>query len=445
MEQIKECVAYFKKQKAFDRCFLLMRKKWEIYGRTAGQVSITDASPEEQEALEGLLGRPLQRENLRFTLSQFQKALGETRFGPIPLKALLTEYFGEIMETNRDKKQKLRQEKIWFLERMEQELPGADQWIFTMREHKIYGYQLLMAEYNRNPAQAEGLLRQLRDCLVLLEERQEKNEPPIYLALLAAQTSGNPHALDRGRTAGQLLIHALCHRSVSGYPDSAQKLGELYLENGVQMDAISSMVTAYGIHLETAAGLHPACEGYIEMEEPYVITLANLEKVRGARGRWTEKTEGKPVYIVENEMVFSHLLSGLAGSAFSLLCTSGQPRTAAFVLLDYLAESGAQFFYAGDLDPEGMMIADRLWRRYPERLSVWHMGEEDYRKSMSEERISITRMTMLDKLVHPGLLATAKLVRQEALAGYQEKLAKELQGDILRGTGGSAVDLTSKM
>lgn len=432
MEQVKACAAYFKKQRAFDRCFLLMRKKWESYGRTAGQVSIKDGRPEEQEALEGLLGRPLQKENLRFTLSQFQSALGETRFGPIPLEALLTEYFGETMEANRDKKQKKRQEKTRFLERMEQELQGADRWIFTMRERKAYGYQLLMAEYNRNPAQAEGLLRQIRDCLVILEERQEKNEPPIYLALLAARTSGNPHALDRGKTAGQLLTHALCHRSASGYPDSAQKLSEIYLENGVQMDAISSMVTAYGIHLETAAGLHPAYEGYIEMEEPYVITLANLAKVRGAKGRWTEKTEIKPIYIVENEMVFSHLLSGLAGKAFSLLCTSGQPRTAAFVLLDRLAESGAQFFYAGDLDPEGMMIADRLWRRYPERLSVWHMGEEDYRNSMSDERIDGVRMAMLDKLAHPGLLETAELLRREGRAGYQEKLAEELQGDILR-------------
>ena len=200
------------------------------------------------------------------------------------------------------------------------------------------------------------------------------------------------------------------------------------------MDEISSMVTAYGIHLETAAGLHPAYEGYIKMGEPCVITLSNLGRVCRAYGSRAELKEEKPIYIVENEMVFSHLLNELSGVSFSLLCTSGQPRTAAFVLLDRLIESGAQLFYAGDLDPEGMMIADRLWRRYPERLCIWHMGEGDYRKSMSDERIDGMRMAILDKLVHPGLVETAKLLRQEGMAGYQEKLVDELREDILRGS-----------
>lgn len=432
MEHIKACAAHFKEQKAFDRCFWLMRRKWESYGRTAGQVVLKDGTLEEQKALEGLLGRSLQQKDLRFTLPEFERALGETKFGSIPLDELLAEYFGETIETNRERQQKKKQNKNDFLERMQRQLRSADVWIGAMREHKANGYQLLMTEYDRNPEQAEMMLRQVAQCLEMLEERQMHDAPPIYLAILASQTTGNPHALDRGRTVGQLLTHAFSHRSSNEFPDNAQKLSELFLENGVQMDEISSMVTAYGIHLETAKGLHPAYEGYILMEEPCVITLTNLTKVCRAYGRWTETNRKKPVYIVENEMVFSHLQNELTGVAFSLLCTSGQPRTAAFVLLDRLAESGAEFYYAGDLDPEGMMIADRLWRRYPDCLHIWHMGEQDYRKSMSDETIDSMRMVKLDKLAQPELIETAKLLKQEAVAGYQEKLVEELMADILQ-------------
>ncbi len=275
------------------------------------------------------------------------------------------------------------------------------------------------------------MLSQAGGCLELLEKRKENNEPPVYLALLASQMTGNPHALDRGNTVGQLLTHGFCYLSCCRFPDSAQKLSELFLEHGVQMDEISSTVTAYGIHLKTTDGLHPAYEGYMKLEEPYVIMLSNLTGVSKAYGRWAEEAEHKPVFVVENEMVFSHLQQKLTGVEYSLLCTSGQPRTAAFVLLDLLAVSGAQFYYAGDLDPEGMMIAERLWRRYGERLCIWHMGTEDYEKSMSGEMIGDMRLGMLDKLMHPVLVETAKLVRRNGMAGYQEQLVEDLREDIL--------------
>lgn len=94
--------------------------------------------------------------------------------------------------------------------------------------------------------------------------------------------------------------------------------------------------------------------------------------------------------------------------AVSLLCTSGLPRTAALVLLDQLVKSGSQLYYAGDLDPEGMMIADRLCGRYQERLCIWQMGQDYYSKSMSGERLDGLRITMLERLVHPVPVETAK-------------------------------------
>ena len=46
--------------------------------------------------------------------------------------------------------------------------------------------------------------------------------------------------------------------------------------------------------------------------------------------------------IVENEMVFSELLERLSGYPAAVLCTSGQPRAAAYGLLELLCRKGTQ-------------------------------------------------------------------------------------------------------
>ena len=178
----------------------------------------------------------------------------------------------------------------------------------------------------------------------------------VRLAVLAAKATGNPHALDRQNTAGTLLSYVLCRRDGSEFPENARKWKELYERNGILVDQLSSTVAAFGIHLMTAEGPHPAYEGYWERQEPCIISLANLAHARGAFG------ESEKIYIVENEMVFSELAERLSDHPVTLLCTSGQPRTAAYRLMELLCESDERvsFWYAGDMDPEGLDIAQRL-------------------------------------------------------------------------------------
>ncbi|MGN0713935.1 MAG: DUF2399 domain-containing protein, partial [Anaerovoracaceae bacterium] len=89
-----------------------------------------------------------------------------------------------------------------------------------------------------------------------------------------------------------------------------------------------------------------------------------------------------------------------------------------------------KIFYAGDLDPEGMDIADRIWKRYPEQVILWRMSPEDYIKSKSEEDISDRRLSMLNRLQNPLLRSTAELIQKEKKAGYQEALLDEMLADI---------------
>jgi uncharacterized protein (TIGR02679 family) len=196
-------------------------------------------------------------------------------------------------------------------------------------------------------------------------------------------------------------------------------------EVGIVSDNIASMVHAFGVQLETNDGLHPAFEAFNKRKEPYVLTVENLKSIVGAKA-----TKNK-VYVVENEMVFLHLVENAKEQDVTLLCTSGQLRVAAFLLLDFLLQSGAIIYYSGDLDPEGMDIADRLWKRFGNAVRMWRMNAEDYNKSISKEKLSERQLAKLGNLKNTTLCHTAEFVRKEKKAGYQENLLKQLLSDIL--------------
>ena len=136
------------------------------------------------------------------------------------------------------------------------------------------------------------------------------------------------------------------------------------------------------------------------------------------------------MYVVENEMVFSYLTSSEKKKACTILCTSGQLRSAAVKLLDLLVKSGASVYYSGDTDPDGLGIADRLWQKFQASVHIWRMGPEDYEKSLSGEAVGRFGLAKLEQLKHPVLRETAEYIRREKKAGYQENLLEELAKDI---------------
>ena len=142
---------------------------------------------------------------------------------------------------------------------------------------------------------------------------------------------------------------------------------------------------------------------------------------------------GTCVYIVENEMVFSYLMEQVQGKKVSLLCTSGQPRYAALKLISLIVQSGIPIYYSGDLDPDGIGIADRLWQRFGNRICFFGMSPEDYRNSLSKEAFGENGRKKLEHIRNPLLRETAELVRKTGKAGYQENILKELSENIVRG------------
>ena len=90
------------------------------------------------------------------------------------------------------------------------------------------------------------------------------------------------------------------------------------------------------------------------------------------------------------------------------------------------------FRYAGDMDPEGLDIAQRILDSFPGRVHIWRMSGDDYEKALSQEQVSERRLEMMKNLTNPVLKNTARKIREQKRAGYQEMLLEEMAGDIKR-------------
>lgn len=470
MSNSRQCAEYFKNLKESKRCFRELRKKWRSYGRAAGRITLKGASPEERRMIGGIVGKVFYEETLCFSFQEFEQGLRKTRFAPVEMKDVLEEYFGETLCTNQGQRAEERQEKSeflrglgdFFLMRESREETDSDKgamsagkgavtvdkeavavgkeamsaaagsvaasWIRDMEAHKKYGYHLLIREYGRDRGQAKVLAESVGEALLRVEKsKAEGTESP--LAVFAADISGNPHYFDRGTTAGQLLIHGICYLENTLFPENAHQWRGLLLSVGIVPDNVSSMVHAFGLRLKTTEGWHPAYEAFCARREPCVITMENLRGVTGV------EAAGDRVYVVENEMVFSYLLEKGKEREFTLLCTSGQLRAAALDLIPFILDSGAEIWYSGDMDPDGLGIADRLWQKFGDRIRIWRMSPEDYARSLSGENVGEAGMLKLEKIRNPLLQETAACIQEKRAAAYQENLLEDLLGDLKNSDG----------
>lgn len=435
MSSNKECAEYFRDQKAYDRCFKELWRKWRSYGRAAGRITLKNASAAECKAIGGIIGKTFFDGAVQFSFTEFENGLQKTRFAPVDMKQVLEAYFGESLCTNHAEREEKERQKNYFLEKIrnyfEKEAGrdgAASKWLEALITEKKYGYQIVIREYGKDPQQARLLMENVGNALTKLEGLED-TRTDYPLAVLAADVSGNPHYFDRGCVGGVLLVHGICCLKGVELPADAHSWRALLQNVKVMPDNISSIVHACGLRLKTGYGWHPAYDAFCEQREPYVITMENMRGVIGA-DTIAQAVTGKSVYIVENEMVFTYLLNHLQNQTHTLLCTSGQPRSVALLLIPMILESGAQIYYSGDIDPDGIRIADNLWKKFGDRIHMWRMSTEDYEKSCSMETIGESGISKLENISHPQLKTTAEAVRVKGLAGYQENILQELLKDI---------------
>ena len=437
-----ECLRYFRERPVFGKLLRGFREKYLSYGRFAGTVTLKNLKESEREDLEGFLLRNYHgKKSASVSAERFEKALSGSRFTGISGKDVLELYFREPVEGRKEQRQ--REDRQWtaLLDRAKKEAGALSaRWIDEISEIQSSGFMPYLKRRDReaggNLDEAERLLMlgvQILDALPVGKAPDPSGMSARYLAVFAAEITGNPHAFDAGTKDGkylEMLVEWYVRRTeveagANGEHGGKNSLDRafpafrkqrLFLKAGILSDDVSNYALAAGIRACDRRGkLHAGMEGFLEEGEPVQIPLSVIAGWKSA------SCPGKRMYIVENPSVYA-VLCGKWDRKCGLMCMNGQPRFSSLLLLDLLAQSGTEVWYAGDIDPEGLLIAQRLKRYYQGEFHYWHMSADDYEMCMSAEEISQRRQKMLEKVEDPELKGTAEALKKSGKAGYQENM-----------------------
>ncbi len=409
---MNECISYFRQSDIWNKVFTGFRNKFISYGKFSGKVILKSLSYEDIEELEGFFGKNFHgQKSVSISSEKFEKALKNSKYAEISPEELLNSYFDEILIGNAEKKL-IVEKKVADIEteycRNFKETP-AGECLEIFEDILNRGGKSDLAEWKKL----------LWSCAKIYNSLPYRLEKKMYLAVYSAMLTGNPHAFDNGTKDGKILYQViqkdLEKRNIKVeisdiFP--AYKRQKSYLFAGIMIDDISNYALLYNVKaIKNSGEVHRGMEGFFQEKDVVQIPLAVISEWKSV------ECVDNEIYIVENPSVFAMMCGNK-----SCMCINGQPRLAGLLVLDLLAKSGTKVYYSGDIDPEGLLIAQKLCQYYKGDFEYWHMTEEDYYKCRSNEVLSEKRLKMLDKITDEKLVQTAGAVRRYGVAGYQEML-----------------------
>ncbi len=420
---MKEAIQFFKSDEGFMRLFEKMKRKLESYEREATGVAVIDnPTLAEREALSGFMKKNYYRSKvISIKIGRFQLRLNETRFAGIKVKELVEKYFGLEILTKKTRKEMLLIELQEFLDEVLKEINGTRAYyiVKSIMDENTEDFRMLKMEYKSSKKELKNALKNA--CIAINHLPNEKLSIPVF----AANVLKNPHELDRGNLTNKIFILMLSKEAKTSKPQNTEELLEFYFQYNLLVDDLSNMVLCKNIIGMIGEKEHSGWKGFFEHDEAMQITLAQLAKITKV---YTLK---KSAIIVENPAVFSALAR--LNLKIPLVCTYGQIKLSGIVLLNLLVENKVKLYYSGDIDPEGIQIADHLKKRYGEKLQLVGFDTSTYMKNLSKVRMSEQRIKKLDKIRAKELVNVSYAVSEMKVAAYEEenldaimKLAKEL-------------------
>ncbi|MDF2472329.1 MAG: hypothetical protein K0R21_111 [Anaerocolumna sp.] len=419
MATLQEAVSYFKNNKGYDRLFLGIQDKYASLGLMGGSVTLADLRAEEREVLEGLFHRSFRsQQSASVSIVKLEKALKTTKFGEFTLKEIVEGYFVGTLSANRELRERAKERQEHFFNSVIRESGSSIgiKWLSDIFQSREVPYKTLLHRYHTDHSSLRSdLLKVMKalDCLPVYVDKVKR------LPVFAAEISGNPHYLDEGSDGDRLFTYALCKIWNVPYQDVsiAEQKAELLYKAGILKDELSNYTVCYNIKAwKKDNSLHEGIEGFRTSKETVIFTIEtikNLSKVEGLHNL---------IYVVENPSVFGSMKDSHQFEDASLMCTNGNLRLASLLTLDLLAKSNTNIYYAGDFDPEGILIAAKLKNRYKDLLTLWHYTVDDYKLALSNEHIDDKRLHKLDKVECEELKDTIALMKELKRAGYQENM-----------------------
>lgn len=434
----KQLAQYFKENKGYNRLLKGMKNKYISLGEIKGNVVINNPEKIEKQALSGLMKKDYaSNKSISINLKILQQRIENSKFAGANLKEVLEEYFQESLTTKKEGQGQYQTQISQFFEEILEQ--NKNEPIYEELKEIIHTqngiYQNWKKHYNKDKEELKIALQNACKGMNYLPD--EKIRIPVF----ASQIAGNPHAFDKSTLCGKLFIMLLCNEQNSKVPQNTEELSELYYRHNLLIDDVSNMILCKNIegytktneYIEngqtyTEYDRHLGLKGFAYLNEPIYLNLYNLSSISFL----AECQEYNKVVVMENPAVFMEVSERCTKQDFPLVCTYGQVKLSGLILLDMLVEKDYQIYYSGDIDPEGIQIADKLKSRYKKKLKFLGFDVNTYEQNLSNVVLPESRLRKLEKIEDKTLKEVANVLKVNKKASYEEAHIQDIIAFIER-------------
>lgn len=403
----------------FSEFMQLWKKQYEKYGTCKGSIDLI-LNDSNRECMSGLMGKDYYGVDCaHITFQQLQKAISNTKYENCDFNEVLKMYFNHDILTNknRQEQEQMRIQNI-FKHLLEQE-GKSQQWIHHIYTDHDSVYVRIVQASKENEQKCINTVDVVMKALNQLPMWQDKKE---NISIFASLHTKNPHAFDKNTFPYYLFMHGIVYFLKVDFPKTNLEQNEILYRAGLYQDGISNYCSIARLQaLNENYQPHLGWTGFYDSYEALNVNMDNLLHIRSI-------VYCDRVYVVENPAVFQALLKMIKKEKIEkigLVCTNGQLNYSAYLLLDILVSSNVETYYSGDMDPEGLLIADKIKQRYPS-IKLWCYDVRHYEISKSKEQAADQRMHMLDALKDETLIRIGKCINENKnRVGYQENMIEE--------------------
>lgn len=262
---------------------------------------------------------------------------------------------------------------------------------------------------------------------VVSKALQQLPKEMTHLPFFAYQQTGDAHFFDENEMGGRLFLQMLT--VLSQETTNEQKLTLIEEKNSILnefkllKDDIHNFVSIRGLVAEQNKMMS---QMWLQAWHEGIAWNVPLKEI--LRMESIYPGQGNKVLIIENSAVYSVLVELVPEIA--IICSSGQFTYAVWQLLRKLSENNVTLYYSGDLDPEGLLMAQKLIEVFPEHAQTIGMSLESYQMGQKLSPLLPQQLKQLQKINHEKLKPIAEQMKISHKKAYQEGYIELILSEI---------------
>lgn len=260
------------------------------------------------------------------------------------------------------------------LSELQEEFPLIREWLLYIRDH-TEDTQWVQELIEDSPKKFEQWVLYLSEGIRLLPTR------PVRLSVFSQIITLDANAFLPTTSLGKLWLHVLAEtRRVQAnepiiMPETKEEINQILKDYHLHREDITDSVTVVNLFAEISSGYHPMWEAAVHSQSVITVPLRECVKLNAVY----PAHEQPIVWVIDNAEVFSRIVDRVP--TLPMICTNEEWSCSAWEIFERLIANGAELRFVGELSPQGIVRAEELLLRYPEKTRTWQMDVDTYLKA----------------------------------------------------------------